>query len=260
MINYSFSVAELEFFMLIFCRISCFIFIAPFYSMNNTPSRIKIGLSFLVSVLLYTTMGEMAGPVYDSIYGYAALVLKEAATGLLLGYGCSICTGIVGFAGRIIDMETGLSMASMMDPTTKEDMSISGLWYQYAVMLVLIVSGMYQYIMKALAESFQLIPVGAAKFPTDGLLKVMLQFMADYILIAFRICLPMFAVMIILNAILGILTKVAPQMNMFSVGMQMKVLVGFLVLFITIGMLPNISDMVFKEMKIMMVAFVEAMM
>lgn len=260
MINYSFSVAELEFFMLIFCRISCFIFIAPFYSMNNTPSRIKIGLSFLVSVLLYTTMGEMAGPVYDSIYGYAALVLKEAATGLLLGYGCSICTGIVGFAGRIIDMETGLSMASMMDPTTKEDMSISGLWYQYAVMLVLIVSGMYQYIMKALAESFQLIPVGTAKFPTDGLLKVMLQFMADYILIAFRICLPMFAVMIILNAILGILTKVAPQMNMFSVGMQMKVLVGFLVLFITIGMLPNISDMVFKEMKIMMVAFVEAMM
>lgn len=260
MVNYSFSVAELEFFMLIFCRISCFIYIAPFYSMNNTPSRIKIGLSFLVSVLLYTTMGEKTGLVYDSIYGYAALVLKEAATGLLLGYGCSICTGIVGFAGRIIDMETGLSMASMMDPTTKEDMSISGLWYQYAVMLVLIVSGMYQYIMKALAESFLLIPVGEAKFPTDGLLNVMLQFMADYILIAFRICLPMFAVMIILNAILGILTKVAPQMNMFSVGMQMKVLVGFLVLFITIGMLPSISDMVFKEMKIMMVAFVEAMM
>lgn len=260
MLNYSFSMAELEFFLLIFCRISCFIYIAPFYSMNNTPSRIKIGLSFLVSVLLYTTMGQKPLLVYDTVYGYAALVLKEAAVGLLMGYGCNICTGIIGFAGRIIDMETGLSMASMMDPTTREEMSISGLIYQYGIMLLLIVSGMYQYIMKALAESFTLIPVAGAVFPTDKLLNVMLKFMADYILISFRICLPMFAVMIVLNALLGILTKVAPQMNMFSVGMQIKVLVGILVLFFTVGMLPDISDMIFKEMKIMMVAFVEAMM
>lgn len=260
MIDYSFSTAELEYFMLIFCRISCFVYIAPFYGMNNTPGRIKIGLSFVVSLLLYQVLGEHTVPVYNTVYGYAALVLKEAAVGLLMGYGCNICTGIVGFAGRIIDMETGLSMASMMDPTTKEEMSISGVLYQYAVMLILIISGMYQYIMKALAESFTLIPVAGANFPTDKLLNVMLKFMADYVLIAFRICLPMFAVMIVLNALLGILTKIAPQMNMFSVGMQMKVLVGILVLFVTIGMLPEISDMIFKEMKIMMVAFVEAMM
>ena len=114
--------------------------------------------------------------------------------------------------------------------------------------------------MKALAESFTLIPVAGAVFNPEELLNVMLKFMADFCLIAFRICLPMFAVMILLNALLGILTKVAPQMNMFSVGIQMKVFVGILVLFITIGMLPQISDMIFTEMKTMMVAFVEAMM
>ena len=260
MIDYSFSMAELEYFMLIFCRVSCLVYIAPFFGMNNTPGRVKIGLSFVVSVLLFYTLGVQPIPEYDTVYGYAVLVLKEAVTGLLMGYGCNMCTTIVGFAGRIIDMETGLSMASMMDPTSKEDLSISGIIYRYGTLLILIISGMYQYIMKALAESFTLIPVAGAVFRSDKLLDVMLKFMADYVLISFRICLPVFSVMIILNALLGILAKVAPQMNMFSVGIQIKVLVGMTILSITIGMLPQISEMIFTEMKTIMVAFVEAMM
>ena len=198
--------------------------------------------------------------VYDTLLGYAILVLKEAITGLLMGYACNICTTVVGFAGRVIDMETGLSMASLMDPTTRENMSISGMIYNYAVTLILIITGIYEYILKALAESFTLIPIAGAVFHTDKLLDAMLKFMADYVLIAFRICLPMFAVMLLLNALLGILAKVAPQMNMFSVGMQMKVLVGLSMLFLTTGMLPGISDMIYTEIKTMMVAFVEALM
>ena len=157
-------------------------------------------------------------------------------------------------------METGLSMASLMDPMTREQSSISGILYQYAVLLLLIISGMYQYILKALAETFLLIPVNGAIFRSDRLMKVMLEFMADYIFIGFRICLPVFTVMIILNAILGILAKVAPQMNMFAVGIQLKVLTGLSILFLTTGMLPRLSELLFTEMKTMMVAFVEAMM
>ena len=177
-----------------------------------------------------------------------------------MGFACNICTTVVGFAGRIIDMETGLSMASLMDPTTRENMSITGMIYNYAIMLILIITGIYEYIMKALNESFQLIPIGGAVLNSDRLLDAMLKFMADYVLIAFRICLPMFAVMILLNALLGILAKVAPQMNMFAVGMQMKVLIGLSLLFLTMTMLPGISDLIYTEIKTMVVAFVEAMM
>lgn len=260
MINYSFSMNELEYFMLIFCRVSCLIYVVPFFSMNNTPRRVRVILSFVVALLLYYSIPSKPVLVYDTLLGYAILVLKEAITGLLMGYACNICTTVVGFAGRVIDMETGLSMASLMDPTTRENMSISGMIYNYAVTLILIITGIYEYILKALAESFTLIPIAGAVFHTDKLLDAMLKFMADYVLIAFRICLPMFAVMLLLNALLGILAKVAPQMNMFSVGMQMKVLVGLSMLFLTTGMLPGISDMIYTEIKTMMVAFVEALM
>ena len=260
MINYSFSMDELEYFMLIFCRVSCLIYVVPFFSMNNTPRRVRIGLSFVVTLLLYYSMPEKVVLEYGTVLEYAILVLKEAITGLLMGFACNICTTVVGFAGRIIDMETGLSMASLMDPTTRENMSITGMIYNYAITLILIITGIYEYILKALAESFTLIPIAGAVFRSDRLMDSMLKFMADYVLIAFRICLPMFAVMILLNALLGILAKVAPQMNMFAVGMQMKVLIGLTMLFLTTGMLPGISDMIYTEIKTMVVAFVEAIM
>ena len=260
MINYVFSMADLEYFLLILCRVSCLLFIAPFYSMRGTPSRVKIGLSIFISYLLYQIMPNRPILEYHTVSGYAIIVLKEAITGFLLGYGCNICTMILNFSGRIIDMETGLSMASLIDPTTNQDTSITGMFYQYAVMLLLIISGMYQYILKALVESFILIPINSALFIPDRLMTVMLKFLADYILIGFRICLPIFAAMLILNAVLGILARVAPQMNMFAVGIQLKVFVGLGILFLTAGMLPGISNLIFTEMKTIMVAFVEAMM
>ena len=71
--------------------------------------------------------------------------------------------------------------------------------------------------------------------------------------------LPVFACIMILNSNLGIMAKVAPQMNMFAVGIQLKIIVGFLVLFITITFLPSIADMIFTEMRKMMVLFIEGM-
>lgn len=259
MINYSFSLTDIEYFLLIFVRISMFVYLAPFYGMRGVPNQVKIGLSFFVSVLLFHVTGPHEALPYNTVWGYSVIVAKEALTGLFLGFGVSICTGIVSFAGRIIDMETGLSMTNLMDPTTKEMSSMTGVFYQYTVTLILLVSGMHRYLLQALAETYVLIPVNGAVLHTDKLLETMLLFLRDYILIGFRICLPVFAVMLLLNAVLGIMAKVSPQMNMFAVGLQLKVLVGLCVLFITVRMLPGVADFIYTEMKQMMVAFVESM-
>lgn len=260
MINYSFSLTDIEYFLLILVRISMFVYLAPFYGMRGVPNQVKIGLSFFVSVLLFHATGPHEALAYNTVWGYGMIVAKEALTGLILGFGVSICTSIVAFAGRIIDMETGLSMVNLMDPTTREMSSMSGVFYQYMVTLILMVSGMHRYLLQALAETYVLIPVNGAVFRSDKLLETMLLFLKDYILIGFRICLPVFAVMLLLNAVLGIMAKVSPQMNMFAVGLQLKVLVGLCVLFITVRMLPGIADFIYTEMKQTMVAFVESIM
>ena len=106
MIHYSFSIYDLEYFLLILVRVSCFVFVAPFFSMRNTPARVRIGISFFTAILLYQALTPAEGIVYSTVTEYAVIVMKEAVVGLLIGFAANICTTIVNFAGSIADMET----------------------------------------------------------------------------------------------------------------------------------------------------------
>ena len=259
MINYSFSIYDLEFFLLILVRVTCFVYVAPFFSMRNTPANVRIAMSFFTSLLLYQALTPTEAVTYSTLTGYTVIVLKEAVVGLLIGFAANICTTIVNFAGSIADMETGLSMVTLMDPTSRESTSITGVLYQYVLMFMMIATGMYRYLFGALADTFIVMPVLGAVLRAESLMNSMLVFLTEYIIIGFRIVLPIFCSILLLNAVLGVLAKVAPQMNMFAVGIQLKVLVGLSVLFLTARMLPGIADFVFEEMKKMIDSFVGGM-
>ena len=219
----------------------------------------RVGISFFTSLLLYQALTPAQAVQYSTVTEYAVIVMKEAVVGLLIGFAANICTTIVNFAGSIADMETGLSMVTLMDPTTRESTSITGVLYQYVLMLMMMATGMYRYLFGALADTFELIPVNGAVFHADSLLESMVMFLGDYVIIGFRIVLPIFCSILLLNAVLGILAKVSPQMNMFAVGIQLKILVGLSVLFFTAGILPGIADFIFDEMKRMILSFVGGM-
>ena len=104
-----------------------------------------------------------------------------------------------------------------------------------------------------------MIPINGQIFDWGHLATGFITYMADMFVIAFRIMLPIFACIMILNSILGIMVKVSPQMNMFAVGMQLKILVGFMTLFLTVKLLPSIANFIFTEMRKIMVLFVEGM-
>ena len=258
MLDISFSYADLEYFLLVLVRISCFVYVAPFFSMSNVPRRVKIGFSLFFAYLIYHAVDHNE-VVYNSLLGVAVIVMKEALTGFVIGWGAQICTTVTSFAGSIADMEIGLSMVSLIDPTTREQATFTGVLYQYMFTLFMIISGLYQYLLGALVDTFTLIPINGAVFKSEALMESVLMFLGDYIVIGFRIILPIFCAMIFLNCVLGVLAKVSPQLNMFAVGMQLKVLVGLGILFLSMRMLPALADNVFTQMKRMIVSFVEGM-
>ena len=258
MLNISFSYADLEYFLLILVRVTCFISIAPFFGMSNTPNQVKIGLGFFTAYIIYNSL-DRTPIAFTGTLGFAVVVMKEAITGLLIGFGAQLCTSITSFAGQIIDTEIGLSMVNEFDVTTKQQASITGILYNYMFMLMLISSGMYEYLVKAAADSFTLIPVNSAILTSDSLVNSFVKFMTDYIVIGFRICLPVFCTMLLVNSVLGVLAKIAPQMNMFVVGIQIKILVGLGVLFLTAFMLPDAANFIFTEMQKVTMSFVKGM-
>lgn len=259
MVSVELNYADLEYFLMILVRVSAFIFVVPFFSMSHVPRRYRAALSVVMSVVLYGVLPRQE-IFYDTVYEYAVIVAKEFITGILIGMGVNLCTTILALTGTIADMEVGFSMVTLMDPATRQQTTITSTLYQYLIMLILIISGMYEYIIGALAESYELIPVYAANFDAEKLVDVAVRFMGEYISIGFRICLPIFAAILMLNAVLGILAKVAPQMNMFAVGLQLKIFVGLGIMFLTLFLLPTAADMIFTEARRMTVAFVEALM
>lgn len=259
MIDYGFSLFTFEYFLMILVRVATFVYIAPFFGMNNTPHRVKIGFSVFLAIVLFQTIQPKEVLEYSGVIGFAIIILKEGITGLLIGYAANICNSIIVFSGKVIDMEIGLAMANMYDPMTRSQTGLTGTMYNYFIMMLLIVTDMHHYILRALIDTYRIIPVNGTVFNWEHLMGSMLRYMTDMMVIGFRIALPIFACSMILSCILGIVAKVAPQMNMFAVGMQMKVLVGLSVMFLTVRMLPGAADFIFQEMKAIIAAFVKGM-
>lgn len=257
MINYTFSLLTFEYFLLVLVRIASFVAVAPFFGLSSVPTRVKIGFSALMAILIVQVMpGEL---VYDGMLEYGIIAAKEAITGLMLGMMANACTYIIGFSGHLIDMQVGLSMAQEYNPMTRTQESITGNLYYYTIMLLLLTSDLYHYLIKAVADSFTLIPVNTQIFNWDYLAGSMITFITDMLIIAFRMMLPVFACMMTLNCILGIMAKVAPQMNMFAVGIQIKIFVGYAVLVATVFLLPRAATMIGDEIKMLLRLAVKGM-
>ena len=257
MINYTFSLLTFEYYLLVLVRIASFVAVAPFFGLSSVPTRVKAGFSAVLAILIAQAMpGQVT---YDGMLEYGIIVAKEALTGLFIGMAANCCTYIIGFAGQLMDMQIGLSMAQEYNPLTRTQESVTGNLYYYSIMLLLLISDLYHYIIKAIADTYTLIPVNAQVFQWEYLVNGMVRFITDMLVIGFRITLPVFACCMIMNCILGIMAKVAPQMNMFSVGIQLKIFAGFAVLIVTVFLLPRAATLIGDEIKTMLRVMVKGM-
>lgn len=243
----TYTVENLEFFLAIAMRILGFVMVAPFFSNSNMPQRAKLLLGLSVALVTSFVVPHEEPLSYNGVVGYASLIISEAIVGMILGFFANLALFILSFAGQIADMEIGLSMVTQFDPTNKTQITITSNLLTFAITLTMVATNLHLYILRAVVDSFVLIPVGKAVFSPD-MYKGYLGFLFDYMVLGFRIILPVFAALLIVNAVLAVLAKAAPQMNMFVIGFQLKIFVGLAILTIMMLFLPSISDMIFEEM------------
>lgn len=240
------SIENFEVYLLILVRITGFLFTAPFFSLRNVPVRIKAGLSIYLAAIVFYSI-SVPTLQYDNIIEYSILVVKEALAGAIMGLFANIAYYILNFAGQMLDMQIGFSMMNELDPITGVTSTISANFYSYLVLIIMMISNLHLYFLKAVLKSYDTVQIGAVNL-NPQLYKVMVQFIVDYFVIGFRIIIPVFAAILMVDTILGILAKMAPQLNMFVIGMQIKIFVGLAVMILIIGALPGIGDSIFNEM------------
>ncbi len=242
----SITLQQLEFFLMIVVRMAGFIYTAPFFGLRNVPLRVKTGLTIALAVVMFYVL-PYEPLEYAGVIGFALLIVEETLCGLILGFVANICYQILAFSGQILDMEIGFSMVNEMDPVTSAQVTVSGNMYSYAVMLMMMITYMHHYLLDALIDTYTLVPIGKAAI-NPMVYSVVVELIGQYFVLGFRIVLPVFAAMLIVNSVLAILARVAPQLSMFVIGIQLKVFAGLAVMVVMIKMIPGIASLIFDKM------------
>ena len=158
----TFTIENLEFFLMILARISGFMFTAPIYNQKTVPRKVKACISICLSICLFQVL-EYEPLGYSGTISFGLLIGIEVLAGVILGYMTNICTMILAMAGSLVDMEIGFSMAQSMNNVNNVTTTVTGNYYIYVVYMVMLVSDMHLYIIKAIMDSFELINIGKIK-------------------------------------------------------------------------------------------------
>ena len=258
MIEQSFSIYHLEYFLAILARVMGVMAFAPIFGSNMVMTRrarlfLGVAISFAIfQAYPYTPLG------YTTFLGYTVILVKELVVGVTLGFMANITMSIISMAGQFIDREMGFSMVSNFDPTVNSETTIIAEFYSRLMMVMMLVSNMHYFILSAISDSFSLIPLGNVMMDSGKIYDTMISYMVDYFVIALRISIPVMIVIMLLNMVLGILAKTAPQMNMFVIGIQLKIFCGFAVLMIVIQFIPGVVDFIYNEMQDIVYRIMEA--
>lgn len=241
-------VANFESFLLVMVRTTGLFVIAPIFGRQNVPAYLKVAFSFFVAAITFGSVGPALADRSPDLFTYALMVAKELVAGIALGYVSYLIITAIYMAGQMMDMQIGFGMVNVIDPMSNIQIPITSNLFFITCMIVFLQTGGHHILIVALHDSFRLIPLGGAAF-TDDLLGDLIRLFGGSFALGFRIAAPMIAVIFIVNVVLGVITKTMPQLNVFVVGMPLKIIVGLAILVFVIPAFIGVLGGVISDTK-----------
>jgi len=236
-------------FLLVLCRMSAFLVTSPVFSFRNVPNTFKIGLAFFVSLIVFAATGGWTVSLPPG--GYVYLIVQEVLVGLLLGFVAYLFFTAVQVAGAFIDHMIGLGMANVVDPLTGLHSPIVGNFKFFIGLLAFLGMNGHHHLLSALMQSYDWVPVDGgvfARIADGGVSSFLLDSLARMFYIAFQMAAPVVVAMFLVDVALGVLAKTVPTFNVFVIGLPLKIMAGFVLLYLTVAGLAVMFRFLFEEM------------
>lgn len=224
---------------LIICRVFSFIATAPVFSQRSFPQSAKLvvgGGLVVAAVPLVTTMKSLG----LAIFMLAAL--KETLLGLAMGYISQLVFQAVIMAGSLIDFQNGFSMGQAYDRTMEVSSSQYGRMYYWLALAVFFALNLHLRLFQAVLASFKMVPLGTATL-TSASVKGVVVLTGKTLTMAFNVAAPLIIAVMVIDIVLGILSRSVPQMNVLMLSLSLKSTVGMLIFLL---MLPNVIELLGK--------------
>ena len=215
------------------CRISSFLAVMFAVSGSSFPQMTRALLAFSITVCMLPNIPNLA-PNSDPFTVYGIMVtIKECLIGICLG----LCTLFISqafiVAGKAVAMQTGLGFASLVDPVSGTNSPVVGQFFTVLCTLVFFSLNGHLIFFKLMLESFTTLPMG--QFIPNSSIEEFLYFSGSMFKAGLAMSISAICTMLVVNFTLGVMTKAAPQLNIFSLGFAVTMIVGICVLFISLS-------------------------
>lgn len=228
------TLAQLEVFFLIFARIAGLFIRTPVLSGRGMPVLARASLAiFLTFILWFVVPLPLRLPTSFLAFGLA--LVNEVILGFLIGFISYLIIATFQAAGEIMDLQMGLSVSKTLDPAFGVEISIIGrLTYMLGGVLFLVVNG-HHLIFAAINTSFSLFPVATPLNYSLGFINELVKVLSELWVVAIQLSAPVILMIFLSDFSFGLISRVAPQVNVFMLGFQVKPLIGA---FVFLAVLP----------------------
>ncbi|MDD2421137.1 MAG: flagellar biosynthetic protein FliR [Heliobacteriaceae bacterium] len=221
---------HIEVYCLVVARVGGLIATAPVFNNRAFPALAKLGLSLFVAVLLVGVWPENTlPPPTDNLLAFTVTICQEALVGIGIGFILQLVFAAILTAGQMIDYQIGFGIVNVLDPMWGSQVPMTGLFLQLMALLFFVVFDGHLLLLQLLAESFQMIPVGVWAFQTTvagDLAAYMVRLFAGMFMTAVHLAMPVIGLILVSDIALGIVARTVPQLNIFVVGIPVKIIVG----------------------------------
>ena len=213
--------------MLTFARLAGMLGMNPLFARRNVPSAARAALVFLMTAILAPGLTVTLDAQSSAQLLWA--MLKELFVGYVCGYVFQVFYYMLFFAGDLMDTHFGMSMAKVFDPGTSIQMSVSGSLLNILFILYIFITDSHLMLVRLFVDTFRILPLGTMTFSQDSA-RFMLDLFTAGFQLALQLVLPFMAAEFVLELAMGILMKLIPQIHIFVINIQFKMILGLLLL------------------------------
>jgi flagellar biosynthesis protein FliR len=233
---------QFETILLILVRVTAMLALVPIFSQTQIPQLARVGIGLLISFVLIKTVPVVA-PL--ALGDFVLAMLSQVFVGLVFGFVSFLLFTGIQFAGEIIDIQIGFAVVNIVNPLTSQSVTVIGEFQLALATLLYLAADAHHALLAGVAGSFSLVPLPFAAAP--GILAGdVIRFFSQALFIVFEIAAPVAISLFLVNVMLGLMARVAPQMNVFIVGFPIQITVGLLMLIVTIPLVgavfPSLLD------------------
>ncbi len=238
---------NLDYFILMLLRVSALIISSPIFGRKNVPNMVKVVFCVVITYVIFSANPLGTAVSYNGVIDFALLCVKELLFGLVLGYVTTLFFSLVQTAGQVMDMQMGFGMVNVFDVQSNISVPVTGNMLNVVLLVAFFGVNGHLKLIYIVRATFSHIPVGqVALDPAIGL--VALEVFVLAFLLAINVAMPLIASGMLGEVVLGFIVRAIPQMNVFVVGIPLKMLLGFLILLLVLPVFVAFTDVIFRNM------------